>query len=151
MATWPASRGARNGFTPGVFGDPEAADVILNAHHQRAVPLARTGGGGLTLADTAEALTFRAELPDTRDAADVMELVRTKVLRGASLEFAAKSERLEGRVRVIRKAELRGLAIVDRPAYSGSTIAAMRDLYGGPGGRETEAPVSRPGRRRLWL
>ena len=33
-----------------------------------------------------------ATLPKTRDADDVLELVRTGVLRGLSLEFAAQSE-----------------------------------------------------------
>ena len=39
-------------------------DVILNAHHDRATPLARTGGAGLELTDTAERLAFTATLPD---------------------------------------------------------------------------------------
>ena len=45
---------------PGAF--QPLGDVILNAHHNRAAPLARTGGG-LTLVDTPERLAFSAELP----------------------------------------------------------------------------------------
>ena len=43
-------------FAPAAFGDVKAADVILNFQHDRSRPLARTGGGGLLLTDTPEAL-----------------------------------------------------------------------------------------------
>ena len=36
-------------FSPGAFAP--IGDVLLNAQHQRTVPLARTDGGGLTLVD----------------------------------------------------------------------------------------------------
>ena len=127
-------------FEPSAFGDVGRVDAVLNAHHDRGRPLARTGGGGLTLTDSAEALEFAAELPETRDSDDVLTLVKTGVLRGASIEFTAKTERFESNVRVIGRAALSGIAIVDRPAYKDSEIAARMALQ----------PRSAP-QRRWWF
>ena len=130
----------RERFERGAF-DLDGADVILNSQHARDVPLARTGGGGLTLADAGDALEIRAELPDTRAADDVLILVRGKILRGLSIEFRAEDETMLGGVRVIRRAELRGIGVVDRPAYADSVITAMRSKYA----------AERGARRRFWL
>lgn len=124
-------------FEPGAvsFGD-----VIANLHHDRAQPLARTGGGGLTLEDGPDALRARIELPDTGLGRDARELVRRGVLRGLSAEFRATGERWEGSERVITAANLTGLAIVDRAAYAGSTIEEAR-AAGFPTGYLTPAMV----------
>ena len=116
--------GIQERFEPGAFGDVAAADVILNGHHERSRPLARTGGGGLVLENSETALTMRAELPQTNDANDVLELVKTGVLRGLSVEFAAQSERMEAATRVIERARLGGMAVVDKPAYPESSVEA---------------------------
>ena len=152
--TWPFSRGGRERFEPGAFGDVSRADVILNSHHERQRPLARTGGGGLELIDTREALNIRATLPKTQDGIDCVALILGGVLRGLSLEFSSIAERMEGDTRILERAELRGLAVVDRPAYSDSTVQARAEIRrGGRGiggsffyGRDR---VTRPtGRRR---
>lgn len=115
-------------------------DVILNASHDRAAPLARTGGGGLELMDAADSLTVRAELPATRAADDVLALVRGGVMRGLSVEFRAVAERMESGVRVIERAALSGVAVVDTPAYPASEVEARRAAM--------PAPAKR---RRVWL
>ena len=112
---------------PGAFGDVAAADVILNSHHDRARPLARTGGAGLVLEDSADALTMTATLPKTRDADDVLELVRTGVLRGLSLEFqgACRTNGIgSGSGGGDRAGAVGWVAVVDRPAYPESGIEA---------------------------
>ena len=109
-------------FEPGAFGDVSSVDAILNIQHDRKRPIARTGGGGLTLTDSATALTIAAELPNTRESEDALELVRTRVLRGLSIEFKALRERVENGVRVISRAALVGLGLVDRPAYQDSLV-----------------------------
>lgn len=114
-------------FEPGAFGNVAALDVILNVQHERTRPIARTGGG-LSLSDSPESLRMAAELPQTRDAADTLELVRTGVLRGLSVEFHAIRETFEHGVRVIQEAVLTGLGIVDRPAYAESTVEARAEL-----------------------
>ena len=119
-------------FEAGAFGAVGALDVILNVHHERARPIARTGGSGLVLVDGSRALEIRAELPRTRDADDALELVRVGVLRGLSIEFSATRERQEGRLRVVEGADLAGLGVVDRPAYTGATVSARLFEDGGP-------------------
>ena len=118
----------RERFEPGAFGDVSRADVILNSHHEKSRPLARTNGGGLELIDTREALKIRAKLPPTQDGLDTVALILGGVLRGLSLEFSAVAERMEGDTRVIERAELRGLAVVDRPAYSDSLVQARAEI-----------------------
>ena len=116
-------------FLPGAFGaDVGGLDVLLNVQHDRARVLARTGGGGLFLTDTPAALSIRAELPETRESSDALELVGANILRGFSLEFVALRERMEGTTRVIASARLAGLAVVDRPAYRASTISARAEV-----------------------
>ena len=130
--------GQQERFEAGAFGDLGAADIRLTLHHDRNRPMAATSGGGLTLADSIEALRFEATLPECRDADDCLALVKARVLTGASIEFWPVTESLEGGVRVIRQAELRGLSIVDRPAYTESQVSARR----------VPAPV--PMVRRFW-
>ena len=116
-------------FLPGAFGaDVGGLDVLLNVQHDRARPLARTGGGGLVLTDTAAALEVRADLPETRESTDALALIDAKILRGISLEFVALQERMEGTTRVIISARLAGLAVVDRPAYKSSVVAARAEV-----------------------
>ena len=116
----------RERIEAGAFGDVARADVILNASHERAAPLARTGGGGLVLADGPDALTIRATLPATRMGDDVLALVHAKVMRGLSIEFRPIAERIEAGVRVIERAVLSGIGVVDSPAYPASEVEARR-------------------------
>ena len=112
-------------FLAGAFGaDVGGADILMNVQHDRGRVLARTGGGGLVLTDTPTALEVRAELPETRESTDTLALVAAGVLRGLSLEFQPLAERMEGGVRVITRARLAGLAVVDKPAYPASTVEA---------------------------
>lgn len=123
-------------FEAGAFAP--LGDVMLNEMHQRAAPLARTGGGGLELVDSREALRFVADLPETRGADDVLALVRAGVYRGASIEFKPLSQRMDSGVRVVTRARLGGVSIVDRPAYAQSEIEARMAAHPAP-------------RRRVWL
>ena len=106
------------------------SDVILNVQHDRGRPLARTEGGGLELSDSATELSVRAELPQTREADDALELIKMKILRGLSVEFRALDEILEGGIRVIKRAELSGIGLVDRPAYPQSGVSARASIAG---------------------
>lgn len=111
----------RERFEAGAFGDLSNADVIANRQHDRGQPLARTGpGGGLTLQDGPDALRASVLLPPTADGKDTGELLKRGVLRGFSVEFliAEGGETWVDTLRSISRAELRGLAIVDRPAYT---------------------------------
>ena len=114
----------RERFLAGSFGDVSSADVILNFQHVRQEPLARSNGGGLVLTDSPQALRVHATLPSTRASDDVLELVRTKVLRGLSLEFRATQEKMVSGVREISKAVLTGVGVVDKGAYPSAQVSA---------------------------
>ena len=115
-------------FSPGAFGaDVGALDVLLNVQHDRGRMLCRTQGGGLCLNDTAEALEIVATLPETTEAADVLQLVDAKILRGFSLEFQPIQTRMEGGTRVIQSARLVAIGVVDKPAYKASTVSARAE------------------------
>lgn len=136
----------RYGDTAGLYGAVESVragafsfdDVVLNVQHDRGRALARTGGG-LTIEDGPDRMTMRAELPRTRDADDVLELVRAGVLRGLSVGMRVDRDewrRAGGRDRrTITAALLRHIAVVDTPAYRDSGVAAR---------------AARPRRWRLW-
>ena len=118
----------RERFEAGAFGDLATADVILNRQHQRGEPLARTGGAGLVLVDTNLELRISATLPETRAADDVLALVKASVLRSLSIEFRATRERRESGIRVVTRAVLAGVSVVDSGAYLMSTVAAREAL-----------------------
>ena len=111
-------------------------DVVLNFQHDRGRPLARTGGGGLEVMDDTGKMEIRATLPETREADDVLELVRQSIIRGLSVEFMADRERFEGDdLRIIERATLVGIGVVDSPAYSESEVSARMKATRGPAPR----------------
>ena len=123
----------RERFMPGAF-DP-IGDVILNRQHQRADPLARTGGGGLVLASDGDGcLQMAATLPETSAARDSIELVRAKVLRGLSVEFAPLADHYDGDLRTITRARLHGIGLVDSSAYPESIVEARELQFIGKSG-----------------
>ena len=113
--------GLQERFEAGAFAD--LSDVRLDVQHDRGRILTRTGSG-LVLEDSADALRFSAELPETREADDTLRLVSANILRGASIGFRSLEDRLEGRVRVVAKAALGAVSVVDNPAYGQSVIEA---------------------------
>ena len=118
----------RERIEPGAFGNLAGVDVRLNRQHDRGRLLARTNGGGLELHDSPDALRFTVQLPDTADARDVHTLVRSGVMRGASIEYDALRERQSGGVSVVERARLSGLAIVDSGAYADSLVEARAEI-----------------------
>ncbi|WP_419936910.1 HK97 family phage prohead protease [Candidatus Palauibacter sp.] len=120
--------GGRERIMAGAFGDVSALDVVLNVHHDRGRPLARTGGGGLRFSDSDVSLDLEATLPETREAEDVVRLVRAGVLRGLSVEFMPTREERVRDVLEVLEARLLGVGVVDRPAYPAATVSARRRL-----------------------
>ena len=106
-------------------------DVTLNRMHERADIIARTGGGGLVLDDSTARLHLRADVPEYR--ADVRDQVARRILRGLSVEMRVTAEDWPAPdERIIRAAELHAVALVDRAAYSDTTLAlAKRAAAGG--------------------
>lgn len=112
------------GFTetilPGAFGN--IGDVMLNIGHDGSKLIARAGGG-LVLADSAERLELRADVANTTDGNDALELVRTGVLRGFSVEMRVLEDHWQGTHRTVKRAELKDIGLVARPAYADSEVA----------------------------
>ena len=102
----------RERFLPGAFGEVGTVDV--NLQHDPALVAVR----GALLTDSPRELRVRAELPEGSAA---LKLVRRGTFNAFSIEFHAKAERREAGVRVVERAELTGLALVDRGAYPGAT------------------------------
>ena len=114
-------------FEPGVFGNVRGLDVIMDLQHKRDMQIARTGGAGLDLMDTHTELTVRAELDEEdTDSRNALSKVKKGILRGLSVTFREDKYRVEynGKNRMIihEKAELRGVGVVDRPAYPASKL-----------------------------
>ena len=118
--------GQREKFLPGSFPGVEGSDILLNRQHDRTRALARSQGGGLTISDSPQALSIRAELPKTTDSDETLELVKRGVLRGLSIEFEALRESQENGTRVVSEAKLHAVAVVDSGAYPQSTVEARR-------------------------
>lgn len=117
-----------------------SGDVIANLMHNRERPIARTGAG-LELRREGDRVNVALTPSATGAGRDAVEMVTANLLRGFSMEFLAKEDRWEGQERIVGRAQLTGLGVVDRPAYSDSTIAArMRD-----------ALPPRPRRRRVYV
>ena len=95
-------------FEPGAFAPVPA--VSLNIQHDASMTI--VPAAGVVLRDGPAALEVRAELPQ-----GAASLVRRGALRGLSVEFNAIRERLEACIRVVERATLTGIGLVDRPAY----------------------------------
>lgn len=96
-------------FLPGAFA-PLPAAVPLNLQHDRDLSL-----GQAALQDTAADLRMSAELPA---GSGVYDLVRRGALAGLSVEFRALADEYDtAGNRVISRARLEGLAVVDEGSY----------------------------------
>lgn len=102
----------RERFMPGAFGP--VATIAINLQHDSNLVLAADA----LLTDSPRELRVRADLPPSSAA---LALVRRGALSGFSIEFRSKSERREGGIRVVERATLTGLALVDAGAYPQST------------------------------
>ena len=106
-------------FEPGAFALDETTRW-LNYKHEPDRVLAFTSGGGLELQDTPDALMVSAILPGIPLADQALAEVRSRKLRGFSVEFRAVEETTEYGIRVIKRADLAGIGLVQDPAYSQS-------------------------------
>ena len=109
-------------FLPGAF-EGGFDNVLLDIEHDRRRVLARHGAN-LELADSPEALRFKAELPATRECDDALTLVRSKIAFGSSIEFRVIKQAVRSGVRIVERAVLRGIGVTADPAYGLSLIEA---------------------------
>ena len=116
----------RETFRPGAFTPVPAVPLVVQ--HDESLPIANAGE--YELRDSNRALEIRATLPEKSAAA---HLVRSGALSGYSIKFVPVREKMEGGIRIIEKASLLHVGLVDSGAYPGS-VAEVR-ARGARGGR----------------
>ena len=132
----------RERIEPGAFGPLDSKTRWLNYAHDADRVIAWTGGGGLELSDGPDALEVRATLPEIPLANLALEEVRGGRMRGLSIEFFVKEETRAAGVRVIRRASLAGVGLVQNPSYQQSVVETRGRL-----GRSLRAKI--PKQRKL--
>ncbi|MDE0456336.1 MAG: HK97 family phage prohead protease [Chromatiales bacterium] len=120
--------GVRERFEAGAFSSDSMPEIRLNLQHSRT-----NVSGPVVWADGPYSLEFRADNLEE----GVVNLIRRGAIQAASVEFRAVEEDRADGERVIRRAELTGLALVDQGAYPDSRIELRH--------RRSD------GRRRWWL
>lgn len=112
-------------FEPGVFVS-RADPLPLTLQHDDEALVSDTASG-LSIDDGPDRLEVRTEL---RAGSAALSLVQRRALRGFSVGFAALEERSEGGVRIITRAHLDHVSLVDVPSYPGSTVELrQRDAW----------------------
>lgn len=112
-------QGFREKFLPGAF--PELSDAILYLRHG-GPSLARVPKS-LAIEAREDGLHILATLPNTAPANEAKELIGNGTLQGLSVEFRALEDEFQADgLRVIARAELSGIAIVERAAYAATSV-----------------------------
>ena len=109
-------------FLAGAF-QPLPGDIRLNLQHD----VETLVSDQVELMDAAEELRMTAAVKEGSAAA---ELVRRGGLRGLSLSFIPLEENRSDGIRTISRAKITQLALVDRPAHTGSTVELRAGRHG---------------------
>lgn len=121
---------------PGAFRQTlaENRDILALANHETNQILGRTAAGTLKLAEDSRGLHFSiSELPETGYAADILALVRSGNIGGASFAFRPRpgGEVWAGKNRSLTNLHLFEVSVISgMPAYTGTAVhaRAMPDL-----------------------
>jgi hypothetical protein len=118
-------------IAPGAFDSAlSGADVKLYYNHDVSMPLARTISKTLTLSSTAQGIAFSADIPDTTLGRDIKTLLQRGDLTGEmSFGFIVRDDswNKERTERIVRKADLLEISLVQDPAYP-NTHSALRSF-----------------------
>ena len=105
-------------FSPGSFNLADQQNRWLNLRHNPFEAIAWTSNGTLALRDTNEALNLMVEeVPDTPAGNHALTGLRSGELKGLSIEFNALEETRENGLRVITRANLLAIGLVENPSY----------------------------------
>lgn len=126
----------REVIAPGAFKSCLASgrEIIALAAHDDKIPLASRSNGTLVIHDSADALSFSVELPESELASNLHAVISRGDIRGVSFGFIPTGDVWDDtqrpRLRRVIEAELLEISIaVPRPAYpSASAEAATRRL-----------------------
>jgi uncharacterized protein len=102
-------------------------DVLCLRDHNPSILLARTKSKTLTLTEDAQGLTFRCELPDTSQAADLVASIERGDLDGVSFGFKTVEDKWtndgETLVRTLLKINLYEISPCSFPAYGDTSVS----------------------------
>ena len=121
-------------LAPGCFTKSirESKDIRLLLEHDDSRLLARTKNGSLRLTDDEFGLHFEADLPETTDGDNLIEMLRTQLLDQLSFGFIAINDKYEvvggDELRTIQEARLIEISVVSNPAYSQTDCKLLRSL-----------------------
>jgi HK97 family phage prohead protease len=134
----------REMFARGAFEGAEPERVTLEAIGPHgADPGVRLVGRATRLDDRDDGLYATFAVSRTRDGDELLELARDGVYRGASVVFTPITDRAaDGGVTVRTRAELARVGIVERAAYAGAEVLAVRSEDAPPMTDEQAAPVA---------
>ena len=126
-------------FARGAFADTDPARVTLEAIGAHgAEPGVRLVGRAIEIEDREDGLYTKFRVAATHAGDELLELAREGVYRGASIVFSPLAERsAAGGVTERTRAELVRVGIVERPAYAGAEVLAVRSEKGTPMTDET--------------
>jgi len=115
---------------PGAFADAlkAGADVLLLRDHKQELLMGRTTAGTLSLKDSPEGLQFRCKLPNTTQAADLLESIGRKDITGVSFGFTVQDDLWAddgagNLVRTLRAVTLWELSVCSFAAYPDSKVS----------------------------
>ena len=110
-------------FLPGSLAP--LSPVPLRMQHDQEMDVLKAGD--FVLNDSPRELSIRAEL---RAGSAALELVKRGALNGFSIEFHSRKESRQSGIRVIERAQLVGIGLVDQPSYPDS-LSELRARRGG--------------------
>ena len=125
-----AGRPYRERFVPGAFARSiaqraEKVRLLVNHEHRTRLPIGRA----VNLSEADDGLHGEFHVSATRDADEVLELVRDGVLDAFSVGFSPVRDRKASDGTVERvEASIRECSVVSFPAYAGAAIAGLRSL-----------------------
>jgi len=121
----------REKIMPGAFGKSLQGDVRALMGHDSNIILGRTSAKTLRLQDSANALVFEVDLPDTQAGRDVAVSIQRGDLKGMSFGFMVTKQEWDETgdvpLRSVIEAQLFEISVVGDPAY-GDTSVALRSL-----------------------
>jgi len=102
--------------------EPEGDYWLDFAHDSERVIAYR--GGGLSLVGDSEGVLLQASLPHTPMADKALAAITQGRMTGLSVEFRAIAEKRADGVRIIERAALAGVGLVEHPSYPSSRVEA---------------------------
>ena len=117
----------RETIAPGAFSASlvEGGDILALADHDPSKVLARSRSKTLRLTDSADALLFELDVPDTAAGRDMLALAERGDLGGMSFGMIVEDEATENGVRVVKRAKLIEVTVVSAwPAYEATSVEA---------------------------